>query len=631
MTSPPPHPDNEIDTNVDVEITKCLDLDNPVSFFLFAGAGSGKTRSLVSALQALRDKYGYQLARDARRVAVITYTNAACDEIKHRLDFDPLVEVSTIHSFIWALVRGYNADIRAWLKVNLAREIAEIEEAQRKGRAGKAADERARSIASKSKRLESLDSISKFVYSPTGDNRARDSLNHTEVIAIGSAFLQEKPALQGILINRFPFLLIDESQDTNKHLIDALFFVQHHYPKKFALGLFGDMMQRIYADGKVGLATMIPATWAKPTKTMNHRCPKRIVRLINKIRSTEDNHVQMPRTDQFEGAARCFILPQQTPDKQKAELQVAGRMAEITGDQGWSANADFKTLTLEHHMAARRMGFLAVFEPLYKVDRLRTGLLDGSLPALAFFTVNILPLLDALKRGDDFAVAALVRRQSPLLDKAALRDAGDKQPGRIEMAGKAVQELWTLCNGKDPNLLDVLQRVATDKLFEAPEALKPFVAPSEQPAITSSELPGDADDRDDIAAAWAAFLNAPISQIEAFSQYISGTSKFDTHQGVKGLEFPRVMVVMDDEEARGFMFSYEKLFGAKPKTDTDKKNESSGAETSLDRTRRLFYVTCSRAEKSLALVAYSANPDAVKKTLTEQGWFDASEVEMLQP
>lgn len=55
------------------------------------------------------------------------------------------------------------------------------------------------------------------------------------------------------------------------------------------------------------------------------------------------------------------------------------------------------------------------------------------------------------------------------------------------------------------------------------------------------------------------------------------------------------MVILDDEEALGFLFSYKKLFGAKEPTTTDKQNE--WKETSIDRTRRLFYVTCSRAEK----------------------------------
>ncbi len=42
---------------------------------------------------------------------------------------------------------------------------------------------------------------------------------------------------------------------------------------------------------------------------------------------------------------------------------------------------------LEHHMAARRMGFHQMFEPLYEIERFRTGLLDGSLPASFFSPV----------------------------------------------------------------------------------------------------------------------------------------------------------------------------------------------------------------------------------------------------
>jgi len=73
------------------------------------------------------------------------------------------------------------------------------------------------------------------------------------------------------------------------------------------------------------------------------------------------------------------------------------------------------------------------------------------------------------------------------------------------------------------------------------------------------------------------------------------------------------MVVMDDEEAGGFLFSYEKLLGAKDKTKADLDNERMGKETGIDRTRRLFYVTCSRSQASLALVAYSSNPEAVRQ------------------
>jgi len=101
-----------IDDHVDDEIAACLNLAQPVSFFLFAGAGSGKTRSLVTALRYVQKTLSAQLRSRGQRVAVITYTNAASDEIKRRLSYDPLIDVRTIHSFAWSLIEGLNRDIK---------------------------------------------------------------------------------------------------------------------------------------------------------------------------------------------------------------------------------------------------------------------------------------------------------------------------------------------------------------------------------------------------------------------------------------------------------------------------------------------------------------------------------------
>ena len=51
-----------------------------------------------------------------------------------------------------------------------------------------------------------------------------------------------------------------------------------------------------------------------------------------------------------------------------------------------------------------------------------------------------------------------------------------------------------------------------------------------------------------------------------------------------------------------------------------------GKETSIDRSRRLFYVACSRAEKSLAIVAYTHAPEKVKQHVIAQAWFEESEI-----
>mgnify|MGYP000967619502 FL=1 len=89
------------------------------------------------------------------------------------------------------------------------------------------------------------------------------------------------------------------------------------------------------------------------------------------------------------------------------------------------------------------------------------------------------------------------------------------------------------------------------------------------------------------------------------------------------------MVIIDDEESKGFMFSYDKLFGLKPLTNTDKKNIDEGKETGIDRTMRLFYVASSRAKESLAIVAYADLPEELKKSVISNGWFSNDEVEVI--
>jgi len=333
-----------------------------------------------------------------------------------------------------------------------------------------------------------------------------------------------------------------------------------------------------------------------------------------------------------EGVVRLFIFPANTADKIKAENDVAQKMADITNDMKWiGADSDVKILTLEHHMAANRMGFIELFEPLYRIDRFRTGLLDGTLPGLRFFTQLVLPLVNAQQSGDKFGVARIVRQSSPYLSKDSLKSNKGDQIKNIRDARDHVNRLMSLWeNGNCPRLIDILRNIAQTRLFAIPESLISFANRTneeqefaESPEANQSE---DGADKDDDLNAWDKALKTPFAQIKAYNEYVSNRAKFGTHQGVKGLEFPRVMVVMDDSEARGFMFNYEKLIGAKAPTQTDLENEQEGKETSLDRTRRLFYVTCSRAKNSLAIVAYTENPDDVKKFVLSKDWFKEDEV-----
>ncbi|UIK04816.1 UvrD-helicase domain-containing protein [Neorhizobium galegae] len=609
--------DNSLDDHVDVEIASYVDPSNPKSFFLFAGAGSGKTRSLISALAYISDVHGEKMMQRGQRVGVITYTNAACDEIKSRRQFDPLIHVVTVHSFAWSLIGGFNRDIREWLRTNLAYDISELQAAEAKGRKNtKASDKRLVDIASKTKRLTRLDDIKKFTYSPTGDNRSRDALNHAEVIKITADFLTNKPTLQKILVNAFPILLIDESQDTNKHLVDALFAVQASFRQSFCLGLLGDMMQRIYNDGKEKLGEDLPIGWMTPTKQMNHRCPKRVVELINKIRINVDKQVQRPRSDSVEGIVRFYIFPSDTANKNAVEQAVAIKMADISGDKLWENANNIKCLTLEHRMAARRMGFSDLFVPLHGIESYRTGLLDGSLPIIAFYSSNVLPLVQAFANKDKFLIARIVREKSPLLTSLKLEQSTSPS-GLLKQAQSAVESLMALWEGGAlPTFKAILDNISQSGLFAIPDSLLSSLQPLQDapPANAEDE---DADPQSEVAIAISEFLAGSFSQLERYVEYVSGAARFDTHQGIKGREFPRVMVIMDDSEARGFLFNFDKLFG-----DVHADDKTAQA------TKRLLYVTCSRAEESLVLVGYSGNPEMVKANVVREGWFRPEEVQL---
>ncbi|TGT91858.1 MULTISPECIES: UvrD-helicase domain-containing protein [unclassified Mesorhizobium] len=630
MTLIRPNSNVGMDDHVDGTIAEALRLDDPKSFFLFAGAGSGKTRTLVNALTHIRETFRDRLRLRGRQVAVITYTNAACDEIIRRTQYDPLFVVRTIHSFAWQQIQGLNSDIRVWLREALQRQIADLQEEERRGRPGtKASISRLAQIESKGRRLERLGQIKAFTYNPNGDNRERNALNHAEVINIFSSFLQTKPLMQRLLVEKFPFILIDESQDTHGSLVDALLSVQQAHKARFSLGLIGDTMQRIYADGKDRMEDEIPAGWAIPAKKLNHRCPKRIVRLINQVRSAADQHIQEPRDDAIEGWVRFFVFPADTADKPALEQKVRNHMADITADELWKEIDQCKILTLEHHMAARRMGFERLFEAL-AIDEFRTSFLDGTFGPTRLFTHSVLPLVHAQRRGDKFATTRIVRELSPLLSKDRLKTS-EKPAEQLGTAQTAINQLMGLWNAGEPSCGQVLESIAETNLFEIPDRLKAALAARMTPADNARAEDERADPPTEGLQALLEFLECPFSMIEPYAAYVAHEASYDTHQGVKGLEFDRVMVLMDDSEARGFMFGYDKLLGAKAPTPNDVRSQQEGRDNSIERTRRLFYVTCSRARRSLALVAYTENPAAVQAHVLANGWFDPDEVARAVP
>ena len=605
--------DDYVDDHVDREIESCFSASSPKNFFVFAGAGSGKTRSLINTLNFLDKEQGEKLLMKGKQIAVITYTNAACDEISRRLQYKSIFSVSTIHSFLWELIKNYQVDIKTWIMESVQKEIEELKQKQTKTSRGKAGEKRAETIKKKTERLAKIRSIQKFSYNPNGDNVGYDSLSHSEVIKMSTEFIATEPTMQDILTSKYPILLIDESQDTKKELIDALLIVCEKYGEKFIVGMFGDTMQKIYNDGKDNLAKCIPDNWVKPVKIMNHRSAKRIVTLANSIRSFVDDQKQQARSDAEEGIVRLFITSKSN-NKEYVEKRVAEMMVQDTGDIGWNDEEDYKSLILEHHMAASRFGFSELYMPLSNSKKFDTSVREGSIPELSILSKIVFPLLVAYQSGNDFEVAKIIRKNSPLLNKEVFITGLNNQVELLRKAEEAVELLMKLWNdGKVPTCLEVLKSIRDTGLFKVGNRVDEVLADYSQ------------DENEKITALRTA-LSAPFYELERYALYVSDNTRFATHQGVKGLEFPRVMVILDDAQARGFLFSYEKLFGVKAQSDTDEKNAHDGKDTSITRTARLFYVACTRAKKSLAIVAYTENEEMVRDTALANGWFLENEI-----
>lgn len=93
----------EVERNVEIELFKLIEKSE--SFYFISGAGSGKTHALITSVNKFINDNYTQLILNGQKLLCITYTNNAADEIKHRLGDNDLVITSTIHSYIWDLVK----------------------------------------------------------------------------------------------------------------------------------------------------------------------------------------------------------------------------------------------------------------------------------------------------------------------------------------------------------------------------------------------------------------------------------------------------------------------------------------------------------------------------------------------
>lgn len=221
--------DNDRDAGVVEEICGYLTEVPPRSYFLFAGAGSGKTRTLVEVLRRItgvvKHEKGELLARNlrlyGRSIRVITYTKNAVGVINGRLGENDLVKVSTIHAFCWELISGFNDDIKAALiAIKEAQLEKETEEALAKPKCITPAKQR--DLDEIREDIEGFRNTDLFIYHPDRMTYGPGALAHNHVLDVTAWLLKNRPTLTRILKDQHPIVLIDESQDTMKGMLDAL-------------------------------------------------------------------------------------------------------------------------------------------------------------------------------------------------------------------------------------------------------------------------------------------------------------------------------------------------------------------------------------------------------------------------
>ena len=125
---------HKVTQNLEEEIFSFITSKPPQSFILYAGAGAGKTYTLNQTLKKIKEGMLSDFIRENKRLAIITYTNSACDEIKERVNYDDNFFINTIHSFAWSLISPFTNEIKSILEIKLKNIISEEEIGLQKAR-----------------------------------------------------------------------------------------------------------------------------------------------------------------------------------------------------------------------------------------------------------------------------------------------------------------------------------------------------------------------------------------------------------------------------------------------------------------------------------------------------------------
>lgn len=207
----------------------------------------------------------------------------------------------------------------------------------------------------------------------------------------------------------------------------------------------------------------------------------------------------------------------------------------------------------------------------------------------------------------------LLRMKCPRLQSDAL--TADDTAGVLNGLREQISALVEMLEGNSGMRIgEVMRFVRDNKLMALDERYDSLIK------VFSETAELVADPTTDNAA--LRFMQCEASELWGYRKYIEKLSPFATQQGIKGAEFDKVIVVVDDEECRINTFSYSKYFGVTEPSDTDRANIAAGNDSVIDRTRRLFYVCCSRAVSDLAVVIFANDTARMQDAVLKKAFFE---------
>lgn len=517
-------------------------LQDGESFRVEAGAGSGKTYSLNRVIEWIQTNKWNEYVQNKQSVICITYTNAAVDVIKERLSNDSFIVPSTIHSFAWNSIKQYQSELVRLIK----------EDSLFKNTEG------------------DFDDISSVNY--TLGNRYKENgvqyLYHNDVLHLFCKLL-DNSKFRRIFAGKYPLILIDEYQDSNKKIIDKFieYFISKNKGPQF--GFFGDAWQTIYqsndACGKIEHRNI-----KEIKKNTNFRCAPNIVYFLNKIRP------ELPQNsaiDDFDGeiiVVHCNDFTGERRDNRyyKGDLPVDElkvRLDKINDKIKNSTPTEetTKVLMLTHKLLAQQQGYSKLLEVL------DDGLRDKQDIFLLYFMNIVEPIYEALNKSNmQLLFDTLGVRNYPITKKS------DKL--KWKNLKKDLEE------ARRRRAIDVLNVIYESKLIPVPPKvevnLKFYKDKTEIQYGSNTSL--------------KEFLELEYSQILSAINFLYPDSDFSTEHGVKGEEYDNVIFVI----SKGWnQYQFEKYI---PMITGDERIQK-GKDAAFERNRNLFYVCCSRPKKRL--------------------------------